>query len=225
MPERRFNEDEVAAIFERASSAQPADARALQRTDGMTLAELQDIGREVGIPPEQISRAAAAIDQSGTVTSRKVLGLPIGVGRIVELPRKLTDDEWERLVVDLRETFDARGVMRAEGSMRHWANGNLQVLLEPSATGQRIRFRTLKGNAVAAMAMGAGIVALAAFGLVVEIAQAGAFEARDAVRMGAFAAVGLGAIAAWAASIPAWARTRRAQMEAIGTRLINRLTE
>ncbi|MHB1329224.1 MAG: hypothetical protein ACYC2K_13590 [Gemmatimonadales bacterium] len=220
MTERRFNEEEVAAIFERATHAPPDEARGRLTSDGLTLAQLEDIGREVGIGPAAIAQAVATIDQQGTATSRRLLGVTIGVGRTVELPRRLTDEEWERLVVDLRETFDARGVMRSEGSMRQWTNGNLQALLEPTATGQRLRLRTLKGSAGTAIAMGAGFIAVAAVGFVVEILQGGSFEARDLARAAPIAAIGVGAIAVWMARLPAWVRTRREQMEAIGARLV-----
>ena len=79
--------------------------------------------------------------------TRKLLGLPLGVAQTVEFDRKLTDQEWERIVADLRETFEAPGVVRQQGSLRQWTNGNLQALLEPTATGQRLRMRTVKGNA------------------------------------------------------------------------------
>src|SRR2546430_5906981 len=37
---------------------------------------------------------------------RTFLGLRIGVARTVNLNRRLTDEEWERLVVQLREVFN-----------------------------------------------------------------------------------------------------------------------
>ena len=114
----------------------------------MTLAQLQEIGREVGIAPVMVAEAAKAIDLLGRPMSRYFLGLPIGVGRTVNLDRKLSDEEWERFVVDLRETFDARGRLKSEGSFRQWTNGNLQALLEPTPTGQQVRLRTLKGAAL-----------------------------------------------------------------------------
>lgn len=46
----------------------------------------------------------------------------------MDLDRKLSGDEWERFDVDLRETFDEREARRSEGSIRQWANGNLQAL-------------------------------------------------------------------------------------------------
>jgi hypothetical protein len=225
MPERRFNQDEVAAIFEYAAKAQPTDARARSTSDGMTLAHVQEIAREVGIAPDTIAHAAAVIDQRGTQTSRRLLGLPIGVGRTVDLPRKLTDEEWERLVADLRETFDARGVMRSEGSMRYWANGNLQAMLEPTVTAQRLRLRTIKRSAFGAVAIGAAIVGYVALGVLVGTIQGGASDTRDAAVAITIAVAGLGAIAGWMARLPAWARTRREQMEAIAARLTAYLRE
>ena len=58
MTEPRYNEEEVAAIFERAAEAQQTARRHLPPGEGMTLADLQEIGREVGIPPELVAQAA-----------------------------------------------------------------------------------------------------------------------------------------------------------------------
>src|SRR6266550_289724 len=76
------------------------------------------------------------------------------VARNVNLNRRLTDEEWERLVVQLREVFNARGRTRSDGSLRQWTNGNLQVLLEPTATGHRLRFGTTHGAARGAIGVG-----------------------------------------------------------------------
>jgi hypothetical protein len=57
-------------------------------------------------------------DQGGA--ARTILGLPIGVARTVNLNRRLTDQEWEHLVVQLREVFNAAGITRSDGSFRQW---------------------------------------------------------------------------------------------------------
>src|SRR5512140_737780 len=141
MAERRYSEAEMASIFENAADAEAAGRRPSHAPDGMTLAQLQEIGREVGISPEAVAQAARLVAQRGKAVSRRWLGLPIGVGRTLDLGRRLTDHEWEDLVVDLRETFDARGHVSVQGSFREWTNGNLQALLEPTSTGQRLRIR------------------------------------------------------------------------------------
>ncbi|MDA1081739.1 MAG: serine hydrolase [Gemmatimonadetes bacterium] len=58
MTERRFSDEEVAALFERAAAAEHATPRPVAASSGMTLAALQDIGREVGIEPELVGRRA-----------------------------------------------------------------------------------------------------------------------------------------------------------------------
>lgn len=211
MTERRFNEAEVAAIFERATEAQQTGQRQLPSGEGMTLAQLQEIGREVGISPELVANAANAVDKVGRPTSRSLLGLPVGVGRTVDLDRRLSDDEWERLVVDLRETFDARGSVRSDGSLRQWTNGNLQALLEPTATGHRVRLRTVKGDAQAFIVGGLGMIGAGVIAAV--------FSEGGAAAVSSFLAMGAGLIGLGALRLPSWARLRRRQMEEIAGRL------
>jgi len=212
MTERRFNEAEVAAIFERATEAHQTGQRQLPSGEGMTLAQLQEIGREVGISPEQVAEAANSLERVGSPTSRSFLRLPIGVGRTIELDRRLTDDEWDRLVVDLRETFDARGTLRHDGSLKQWTNGNLQVLLEPTATGHRVR--TIKGDARSMLVMGLGMMAFAVITAV--MSEGGAAGAMSA---GTLLALGAGMFGVGALRLPGWARLRRQQMEDIAARL------
>ena len=141
--ERRYTEDEVDSILDRATEAQTSRASNGPQGTGLTLRELQEIGREVGISEEEITRAATSLDHPTPVPTpdRRFLGQTIGVGRTVDLPRPLKDEEWHRLVVDLRETFDAKGKLGDDGPFRQWSNSNLQVFLEPSGGGQRLRLR------------------------------------------------------------------------------------
>src|SRR6476646_8947155 len=121
---RRYSEEEVRAIFERATRAQEEGERpTLAPAGGMTLAELQSIGQEIGVPAELVARAATELDRAKPAAIvRRLAGLPIGVGRTVELDHRLTDDEWDRLVTELRVSFDARGTVRQEGGLRQWTN-------------------------------------------------------------------------------------------------------
>lgn len=224
MSERRYSDDEVAAIFERAAKSQAGLQRqqqphALQH--GMTLAELQSIGKDVGIPPDLVANAARDIDLAGRPTERKYLGLTVGVGRTIDLPRRLTDEEWERVVADLRETFDARGTLRSEGSTRMWSNGNLQIMLEPTATGHRLRMRTVKGDARGWIAGGIGlIVAGVATTIAKVIAVAGALDMATISTMWTLSAFGAGMIGLGALRLPPWARARRRQMEEVAARTV-----
>ena len=219
MTERRFDEAEVASIFERATEAQQSAQPQLPVGEGMTLAELQEIGREVGIAPEFLAHAARSLAQSARPATRRFLGFTIGVGRTVDLERKLTEDEWERLIVDLRETFDARGVIKQEGSFRQWTNGNLQALVEPTATGHRVRLRTTRASARGYMSAGLTLIGAAALGALMGIVG----DASIAKVLSAYGVVGLmgaGMFAAGALGLPSWARLRQRQMDEIAGRLV-----
>jgi hypothetical protein len=216
MSDRRYTEDEIAAIFARAADAQEISRRTASSASGMTLSELQEIGVEAGLSPEAVAQAASQISHTGQPTSRSFLGLPIGVGKTVELGRRLSDDEWERLVVDLRETFDARGKVTAHGSFRQWTNGNLQALLEPSETGHRLRLKTVKGNARGMLIAGLGMLGFAAASLIGAILGGGGIEAAD---VGFLTLLGVGFLGIGAIQLPSWARLRRRQMDDVAARL------
>lgn len=218
MAERRYNDKEIAAIFRAATEEGPQNPpREVAREEGLTLAELQAIGGEVGISSDAVAQAARAVDVRLDAASRTFLGLPIGVARTVNLNRRLTDEEWERLVVQLREVFNARGRTRSDGSLRQWTNGNLQVLLEPTETGHRLRFGTMHGAARASI--GAGFAALSV-GATLAIVSAIGGTLSGAIPGLAFLAVaGVGMIASGALRLPRWARLRERQMEALAARI------
>lgn len=218
MTERRYSEEEVAAIFERATETKPVGQRSPSTGSGMTLAELQEIGREVGISPDAIVRAARSVDLPAPASPRRFFGLPIGVGTSVDLGRRLTEAEWERLVIDLRETFDARGHVRSDGSFRQWTNGNLQALLEPTPTGHRLRLRTMKGSARRLMTTGAAALGIAAATFLATTLTGGT-NPGSLGGVGFMAMVGLGMFGAGALQLPAWARQRLSQMQGIVSRL------
>lgn len=215
--ERRYREEEVRRIFEAAAREGEVDGRALVPTEGPTLAELQAIGREVGLAPERIAQAARALNQPGGALPRRThFGMPVAVGRIVDLPRAPTDREWELLIGELRATFGARGKVRSEGSLREWSNGNLHACIEPTETGHRLRLGTLKGNALAMTRMGLFGVGMGLMTLIALVIRGGLAD-------GLFAPVFLGTMGAvvFLSSIfglPRWAREREGQMEYIASR-------
>jgi hypothetical protein len=226
MSERRYSDEEVSAIFARATETQHEAPRQSPPGpgEGTTLAELQDIGREAGIDPEAVARAARSLDTAPTIRQpppARYLGMPIGVAHVVELPYRMTEPEWERLVVDLRETFDAPGRVRSDGTFRQWSNGNLQVLVEPSGDGQRVRFRTMKGSSRSMMTVGATFLAIALVMIVMGLLTFGGPLGPGAPgNAGTFALVGAILFGVGAAQLPSWVKLRKSQMEEIGDRLL-----
>ncbi len=218
MSERRYTDAEVAEIFQRAAEAQHTSQPSLPMAEGMTLAQIQEIGREAGFAPEHLSYAATALERQTAKSERRFLGLPIGVGLTVDFGRRLSDAEWDKLVVDLRETFDAKGVLKHEGSFRSWTNGNLQALLEPTETGQRLRIRTIKGDARGLMLGGLAMFAAGAITAIAAVVNGGAADPGMMSSLGTLAAIGTGMFGAGALRLPGWARLRRRQMEQIAAR-------
>lgn len=214
--ERRYREEEVAEIFEAAASPRPARDGAVAADVGLTLSELQTIGREVGVAPQRIADAASALDaRRRALPRRSYLGMPVAVGRSVDLPRPPTDREWELLVGELRATFRARGRESSRGNVREWTNSNLHAYIEPTETGYRLRLGTLKGNASALNVTGAALVVTALFMVIMPFISGGSAEVATSALLGA---MGAGAIGFNALRLPRWAREREEQMEYIAAR-------
>jgi hypothetical protein len=219
MGQRRYTEDEVTTIFERAAEARPEGRRRLASgQEGLTLSDLQEIGREVGIAPEAVAQAAASLDRSERPARRTFLGFPIGVGRSLELGRRLTEEEWERLVVDLRDTFDARGRVQIDGNFRQWTNGNLQALLEPTPGGQRLRLRTYRENSRMLMLAGLGLGGLGTAAAIARFLTAG-LDPAVLARVSPLLMIGLGLLGLGAIRLPGWARLRGRQMDGVLSRV------
>lgn len=213
--ERRYSDEEVLRIFDEAARVRDEGLDiARGRPSGMTLAELKRIGGEVGIDSARIEGAARALDVRHDPGRRRLLGLPIGVGRTVSLPRRLTEQEWERLVVDLRGTFEARGAIDGSGSFRQWTNGNLQVLLEPDGDTHRLRLRTTRGLSRAFLVGGGTMTAVALLITLVAFVT-GSGDLGAATQL---AAIGLGLAALGAVPLPRWAAERERQMEDVAAR-------
>jgi hypothetical protein len=127
----------------------------------------------------------------------------------------MTDQEWELLVVRLRDVFNVRGSTRSEGSFRQWTNGNLHVLLEPTEKGQRLRFGTFNG--AARISMNTGFMALGMAGIVAVATSISGNLAHAIPGLVTLGSIGLGMIANGALRLPGWARLRGRQMEALAT--------
>src|SRR6266480_1487189 len=219
MADRRYNDKEMAAIFRAATEGPQSPQREVSAEEGLTLSDLQAIGREVGISPAAVAQAAQALDIRQGASARTFLGLPIGVARTVNLNRRLTDQEWEQLVVQLRDVFNARGTTRSDGSLRQWTNGNLQVLLEPTETGHRLRFRTVHGGARASI--GAGFAVLGVTAIVTIVSALGGHVGDAMSGIALLSAAGVAMIANGALRLPRWARLRGRQMDALAAEVAN----
>ena len=216
MDERRYEEAEIAEIFQAAASPRATEGRAVAPANGLSLAELQAIGDEVGIAPERIAEAAAALEVRRVAAPRRaLLGMPVSVSRTVDLPRAPTDHEWDMLVAELRATFGARGKDGSSGGLRAWNNGNLHAYVEPTESGHRLRLGTTKGGAAQGIHWGLGFLLA---GLVLAVLLFAEVADEDLSSFLVVPLIGAFFLAFNAIHLPRWAREREEQMEHIATR-------
>ena len=219
---RRYGEQEIAEILRRATEAEEVASPPAAGT-GLTLAQIQEVGGEVGIAAARIERAARSLDLPEVSPPARFLGAPRSVARLVPLVRPLSDDEWMRLVVILRETFGAMGTVEAIGPLRTWYNGNLHVHVEPWEGGHRVRMSTFKGNVTELTTMGAMFLLMAVFtGLIIYLKKG---MDPGLIMSAMFGVLGLGVIGRSRLALPRWADTRAAQMEGIAERIPRLLDE
>jgi hypothetical protein len=216
--QRTYRYDEVREIFAAAARGEVAEPQPTTGAHGLSLADLQDIGREVGLDPVEVARAAAALDTRALAPPlRRTLGMPIEVTRIVPLSRAPTESEWEQLVAELRTAFRARGRVSSQGGLKEWVNGNLHACVEPSGTGYRLRLGTVKGNAYALNALGGSALVVGAISFGTVLLSGGVVQGLLVPWM--MAASGAAAFAANFLRLPRWADERRRQMEHIAGKI------
>ena len=220
--ERKYQEHEVRQILDLAIGPEGAPAQSFPTVEGLTLLQLQEVGREVGLPPNRITQAVVAFEGRGESVPRgKTLGLPISVGSVVALPRNPSDREWELLVAELRTTFGGKGEMTSQGGLREWSSGTLHAFIEPTETGHRLRLEDSRVGAVIGMGFGAFLLA---FALMIFVVLLGKDDPGFRFAVPAFfSLIGGGLIAGSAMSLPGWAREQEKRMEHINRRAVSLL--
>lgn len=223
MTKRRYGDDETREIFALATAGESRDQRLPVESDGLTLDELQRIGSEAGIAPALVAQAAATLDAQGHAPPvQRALGLPIGVSRVVELPRAPSDREWEQLISQFRTTFGVNGHATTSGGMREWSHGNLHISVEPTEHGEQLRLRTRNEAAVALNGFG---ILLGGMSVLTSTAVAAAGKPEKAlVVLGVFGGMALAAFVKNLIRSPRWAREREQQMKFVAEHVVKRLS-
>lgn len=143
---RRFTEEEAERVFARAAARQHAHAAP---PDGLTLAELQEIGRAAGLDPAHVVAAVAEGDAE-TESQDTWHGVPIGVHRTRLLPARVSDAEWEQIVDFLRAEFKTPGAAQQVGRRREW------VSLPESSLATTVTVERQEGGDLVAVRMPSG---------------------------------------------------------------------
>lgn len=156
--QRLFNEKDVSRILKRATEIQ---ARTDGEGYGLSLAELQQIARDVGIAPEAVAAAAAELD---TEEHRgfHVLGGPLSfsVDRVVA--GEVTDETWEAMLDEIRRTYHLAGVSSRVGRSMEWTYGGNRQQTQVAVTARdgRVQLRVTEHYPRVAVHLFAPLLAL-----------------------------------------------------------------
>lgn len=211
--ERKYQDHEIRQILDLAIDQDDVAPQSLQAVDGLTLHELQDVGRQVGVLPERITQAVAVFEGRGAPVPRgTTLGLPSSVGRVVPLPRNPSEREWELLIAELRTTFGGKGVVTSQGGLREWSHGNVHAFIEPTETGHRLRLTDANGAVVGIVGGGFFL----SFGFLIFMALLSKGDPGFKLAFPAFfGLIGTALVTISAISLPKWARSQEKHMENI----------
>lgn len=122
---RQYSEQEIQAIFRRATERQEAAGTANPHR-GLTLDELKAIGAESGLDPAHVEAAAADIERGPVVPPslsllERFYDLPASIRVERVLPGSLDDATWHEAVETLRSVFNTRGKSEVIGPIREWS--------------------------------------------------------------------------------------------------------
>ncbi|HEX9951833.1 MAG TPA: hypothetical protein VGB53_08700 [Rubricoccaceae bacterium] len=151
---RTYTESEVADIIARAAERQATTARATERGVGLTLDEIERLGADAGLNPDDLRAAAAEVDAAGRTLTRQAsqTDTHVVVERWIDAP--LTPEAWEDAVDGLREHLGlsamaafggaAGGTVQQVGRAFEWTHTSslgVQTVVTASPRGERTRLR------------------------------------------------------------------------------------
>ena len=116
--DRRFTDQEVALVLQRAAEIEERRSTSASGR-GLTLGELRDIAREVGLSPDVIDEAVAAVRTGGRPRGGSLLGASLSNKVVRGVPGRLDEDDLQRLIGVIEDRVDATGtVTEALGTVR-----------------------------------------------------------------------------------------------------------
>lgn len=144
---RRYVDAEVSRILKRAADLQQAEGAMAPSAGGLTLRELEEIAREVGIDPQYLQRAAAELDtgMAGRSNWTWFTGRPATLTLERTIAGEIPDVAFEALVTQIQRSAGAPGQPSLMGRTLIWhsetanAARSLQVVVTSREGETRIR--------------------------------------------------------------------------------------
>jgi len=145
--DRRYTDQEVALVLRRAAAIEERRSTDTAPARGLTLHDLHEIAREVGLSSAAIDQAVAGLRSGAHPGGVSLLGAPISNKTVRAVPRHLDDEALQALIRVVEEQVDATGtVTEALGTVRwtsvargHRFSPTMQVSLTPADGETRIQ--------------------------------------------------------------------------------------
>jgi len=120
---RRYTEEEVGLILQRATEMQRAEPTALDPA-GLTLAELEEIAAEAGIDPGLLRHAANELDvlQPIPTMGSRLAGAPVAIDIERVINGELPHERLEELVTTIQSATAGHGTASAVGRTLTWSS-------------------------------------------------------------------------------------------------------
>jgi hypothetical protein len=141
---RRYSEREIGDILKRATERQAErDEMTASVPAGLTLEEIEQIAREVGVDADLV-RSVAADMSAGSLPEEKwrILGGPLKTEHLYKVDGSATDKDLDALVAEIREHLGIQGRFEKLNGSLTW-NGadttNLEISVVPEGTQTRIQ--------------------------------------------------------------------------------------
>ncbi|MEX2529931.1 MAG: hypothetical protein WD960_04085 [Gemmatimonadota bacterium] len=184
--DRRYSPDEFRRILEEATTwsggssqgVEEKPSRVSEPTDGLTIDEMREIAREVGIDPTAVERAAGELVSGGTIRVLSPAGKPFAsvFHADLRIGRPLSDAQLRAITLEVERVLATQGAVRRTGNGVEWrdAEDRLSVdvirsadstLVRVSAnqTGEVVKSSVVLGAAGLAVAGAAGTLGLVGF--------------------------------------------------------------
>lgn len=165
-----FNEKEVGRLIHRATELHEQSVGDSEHN--LSLAEIESIAGELGIPVRFLQEAALEIKEGRTAnTSFSIWGAPFMVEQSRLAEGILSDEEWEKVLLELQDYSGETGSSGNVGLARHWLHEvgegergfsleKLKVTMRPSEGRTSIHIRQDYKGAVLMYVMAFGIISL-----------------------------------------------------------------
>lgn len=147
--ERRYSDEEVALILRKAAQLDTGSAGS-EAGDGLSLTEIERIAREVGIAPDVVARAAAALRTEAPSTAARIFGGPTDFAAEHEARGEVPREHYGDVVEVIRRVMGKPGRTSEVLDGLEWKSWGdttqVTVVVRPTAGRTRVQILADRGG-------------------------------------------------------------------------------